>query len=168
MIYGTSRDRNVSRLLRWLRKWRVMGLPAGGRALQQPVHVEDVASALVTCLLTDATAGRTYNISGREPISFREMVAEAARAVGVRPLLVPIPLAPVAAAVGVAERLRIPVRLRAEQLHRIAEDKAFPHDDAARDFGFSPRSFAEGVQQEAESLGLAASSAAAPTQSGVR
>jgi len=156
MIYGTARDRNVSRLLRWLRTWRVMGLPAGGRALQQPIHVADVASALVTCLLTDATASRTYNISGREPLTFRDMVTQAARAVGVRPLLIPVPLAPVAAVVGVAERLHIPVRLRAEQLRRIAEDKAFPHDDAARDFGFSPRSFAEGVRQEAESLGLAA------------
>ena len=145
-----------------------MGLPAGGRALQQPVHVEDVASALVTCLLIDATAGRTYNISGREPLSFRELVAEAACAVGVRPLLVPVPLAPVAAAVGVAERLRIPVRLRAEQLHRIAEDKAFPHEEAARDFGFAPRSFAEGVRQEAESLGLAASATHAQMQASVR
>jgi uncharacterized protein YbjT (DUF2867 family) len=157
MIYGTARDRNVSRLLRWLRKWRVMGLPAGGRAMQQPIHVADVAHALVTCLLTDATAGHTYNISGREPLTFRDLVREAAAAVGVHPLLVPIPLTPVAALVGAAESLRIPVRLRAEQLHRIAEDKAFPHDEAARDFGFAPRSFAEGVREEAQSLGLACS-----------
>ena len=155
MIYGTARDRNVSRLLRWLRMWRVMGLPAGGRALQQPIHVADVAHALVTCLLTDATAGRTYNISGREPISFRDMVREAAAALGVRPLLLPVPLAPLATVVGLAERLHIPVRLRAEQLHRIAEDKAFPHDEATRDFGFSPRSFAEGAREEAHTLGIA-------------
>jgi len=155
MIYGTARDRNVSRLLRWLKKWRVMGLPSGGRALQQPIHVADVATALVTCLLTDATACRTYNISGREPISFRDMVREAAAAVGVRPLLLPVPLAPLATLVGLAERLHIPMRLRAEQLHRIAEDKAFPHDEATRDFGFSPRSFAEGVREEAHTLGIA-------------
>ena len=80
---------------------------------------------------------------------------EAAVAVGVRPLLLPVPLAPLATVVGFAERLRIPVRLRAEQLHRIAEDKAFPHDAATRDFGFSPRSFAEGVREEAQALGIA-------------
>lgn len=154
MIYGTARDRNVCRLLRWLRAWRVMGLPAGGRALQQPVHVEDAASALVACLCTDSTALRTYAISGREPLSLLDMVLQAASAVGVRPLLVPLPLAPAAAVAGAAERLGIPLRLRAEQLRRLAEDKAFPHHEAARDFGFSPRSFAEGVRQEAQALGL--------------
>ena len=154
MIYGTARDRNVSRLLQWLRKWHMMGLPGGGTALQQPIHVADVAGALVTCLLADATVGRTYNISGREPIAFRDMVREAASAVGVRALLLPVPVAPMAAVVGFAERIRLPMHLRAEQLRRIAEDKAFPHDEAARDFGFSPRSFATGVREEAHVLGL--------------
>src|SRR6185436_9257337 len=46
MIYGTPRDRNVSRLLRYLRRWPVF--PVCGNALWQPVHVKDVAAAVVT------------------------------------------------------------------------------------------------------------------------
>jgi hypothetical protein len=41
-----------------------------------------------------------------------------------------------------------------EQVLRLAEDKAFSYAEAARDFGFAPRSFAEGVAREAEALGL--------------
>jgi hypothetical protein len=52
------------------------------------------------------------------------------------------------------ERTRLPMRLRAEQILRIAEDKAFDHDDARKDFGFSPRSFEQGVAEEARLLGL--------------
>jgi uncharacterized protein YbjT (DUF2867 family) len=154
MIYGTARDRNVSRLLHWLRRWRFMPLPGGGTALQQPIHVEDVAGALVRCLKADATINRTYNISGDMPLTFRDMVTEAARAAGVRPLLLPVPVRPVAAMVALAERLHLPIRIRAEQLHRIVEDKAFPHDESARDFGFHPRSFAEGVRQQARLMGI--------------
>jgi nucleoside-diphosphate-sugar epimerase len=39
-----------------------------------------------------------------------------------------------------------------EQVQRLAEDKAFDYTAARRDLGFHPRSFAEGVKQEAESL----------------
>ena len=38
---------------------------------------------------------------------------------------------------------------------RLAEDKAFPHDEAARDFGFAPRAFEDGIAEEARLLGLA-------------
>jgi hypothetical protein len=41
-----------------------------------------------------------------------------------------------------------------EQVRRLAEDKAFAHDDAARDFGFAPRAFEAGIAQEAHELGL--------------
>jgi uncharacterized protein YbjT (DUF2867 family) len=155
MIYGTARDRNISRLLHWLRRWRVMPLPGGGRALQQPIHVEDVAGALVASLRSDSAINRTYNISGKMPLSFRDMVIEAARAVGVCPLLLPVPLGPLTAIVGTAERLRLPTRIRAEQLHRIVENKAFPHDAAVKDFGFAPRSFTDGVRQQALLMGIA-------------
>jgi nucleoside-diphosphate-sugar epimerase len=155
MIYGTARDRNVCQLLRCLKRWRLMPLPGGGHAMQQPIHVDDVADALVRCLLSDTTIHGVYNISGLLPLSFRDMVMEAARAVGVRPLLLPIPVTPIATMAGLLEGIGLPTRIRAEQLRRINEDKAFSHDAASKDFGFSPRSFAVGVRQQARAMGLA-------------
>ena len=43
-------------------------------------------------------------------------------------------------------------RISVEQLLRLREDKAFDHSAASRDFGFAPRSFAEGVRAEVELL----------------
>jgi hypothetical protein len=43
-------------------------------------------------------------------------------------------------------RLRLPIK--AEQVLRLNEDKTFSYEGARRDFGFSPRSFAEGVKIE--------------------
>jgi hypothetical protein len=56
---------------------------------------------------------------------------------------------------GIAERVGLRMGIRAEQLERLAEEKAFSHEAAARDFGFRPRSFEQGIAEEAAELGLA-------------
>jgi hypothetical protein len=38
----------------------------------------------------------------------------------------------------------------------LTEDKAFPYDEAARDLGFAPRSFAEGIAAEIAALAVTA------------
>ncbi len=40
-------------------------------------------------------------------------------------------------------------------VQRLAEDKAFAIDDAVRDLGYAPRSFADGILAEVRALGLA-------------
>jgi hypothetical protein len=79
---------------------------------------------------------------------FADLIRTAARAVGRRIRLLPVPLE---AAVLAARLTRV---VTAEQIRSLAEDKAFSIADAARDFNFAPRSFAEGVSLEAVSLGL--------------
>jgi nucleoside-diphosphate-sugar epimerase len=145
MIYGTARDRNVSRLLRYLRRWPLF--PLCGNALWQPVHVEDVAAAVVACLSLPRTVGHAYNLPGAAPLRFADLVRAAARAVGRRRVvLVPVPLA--AAVIGA----RLTGAVSAEQVRRLAEDKAFDYSEAAHDFGYRPRGFQDGVASEARLL----------------
>jgi nucleoside-diphosphate-sugar epimerase len=146
MIYGTARDRNISRLLRFLKRSPVF--PVCGNALWQPIYVEDLADAVVATLNTSRTTHQTYNLAGAEPLPFRDLVNTAAAAVGRRVALLRVPLE---LAVLGARLTRV---VSAEQVRRLAEDKAFDYAPAARDFGFQPRSFAVGVRLEARSLGL--------------
>src|ERR1039458_5855430 len=71
MIYGAARDRNLSRLLMLLSRTRARVLPGpgGGRHLQQPVHVADVADAVLTAVERPGAAGMTYDVAGPEPLS---------------------------------------------------------------------------------------------------
>jgi uncharacterized protein YbjT (DUF2867 family) len=155
MIYGAPGDRNLSRLLALLPRVPVLPVPGGGRHLQQPVHVADVADAVLSAVERPESAGTTYDIAGPEPFSFAELLRAAARTVGSRTRFVPVPLSPMVAAARGYEFLAAQPRIRAEQLQRLAEDKAFSIEDAARDLGYAPRSFAEGIAAEARSLGLA-------------
>jgi len=146
MIYGTARDRNISRLLRFLKRWPVF--PLCGNALWQPIYVEDLADAVVAALDSPHTLRQTYNLAGAAPLRFAELIRQAARATGRQVILVPVPLQ---AAVLAARLSRV---VTEEQVRRLAEDKAFAYTEAAADFGFQPRPFADGVQREARSLNL--------------
>lgn len=156
MIYGDAGDRNLSRLLRVLSRAWVLPVPAAGHCLHQPVHVADVASAVLAAVERDAAVGSLYDVAGPEPLPFTELLGACARAVGSRTRLVPVPLGPLVAAARGYERVSRHPRIRAEQFQRLAEDKAFPIDDTVRDLGYAPRPFAEGIRAEARSLGLAA------------
>ena len=82
MIYGTPGDRNMIRLVRWLDRWPVLPVFGNGRSLQQPVHVSDVAWAVVQALETPATIGRQFNISGAAPLTYNDVVRLTAQALG--------------------------------------------------------------------------------------
>ena len=139
----------------------MLPVPGGGKHLQQPVHVADLADAVLNAAERPAAAGTCYDVAGPEPIRFADLLRAAARAVGSRTRFVPVPLAPAVAAARCYELLSPAPRLRAEQLQRLAEDKSFRIDDAVRDLGYAPRPFAEGIQAEAAALGLAAGAALA-------
>ncbi len=159
MIYGAPGDRNLSRLLAFLSRAPVLPVPGGGQSLQQPVHVADVADAVLNAAERPAAAGMHYDVAGPEPLTFADLLRISARAVGSQTRFLPVPLAPVVAALRCYELLGASPRIRAEQVQRLAEDKAFAIDGAARDLDYAPRPFAEGILKEARTLGLAAGGA---------
>jgi uncharacterized protein YbjT (DUF2867 family) len=152
MIYGAAGDRNMERLIRFVSRSPIVPLPGGGRALVQPVHVEDLGRAAVDALLCPAAACREYNLAGADPAPLRVLVAHVASLLGRRPVLVSVPVRPVAGALHLWAALGLPPRLKPEQVRRLAEDKAFPYDEAQRDWGYAPRGWREGLAQEVAAL----------------
>lgn len=69
---------------------RPVPLPGDGSTITQLGHVRDLATAMARCIEVDAAANRIYNCSGRQGITFRGLVAAAARAAGVDPAAVEI------------------------------------------------------------------------------
>jgi uncharacterized protein YbjT (DUF2867 family) len=178
MIYGAPGDRNLSRLLALLARARrgpglgsrlpaglplPLPVPGGGHRLQQPVHVADLAGAVLAAVERPETAGRCYDVAGPEPLTFAELLRTAAASVGCRVRLVSVPLAPVVVATRGYERVSRKPRIHAEQWQRLAEDKAFPIDAAVRDLGYAPRSFTAGIRAEAAALGLLPSTLSSPS-----
>ena len=129
-------------------------MPAVGACLHQPVHVADVANTVLDALRAPAAIGSMYNVAGPEPIPFTDLLRTCAGAARSRTRLLPVPLAPLVTLARGYERASRNPRIRAEQLLRLAEDKAFGIDDAVRDLGYAPCRFEVGIQAEARMLGL--------------
>lgn len=147
MIYGTSDDVNIHKLIAFVARFGFFPVFGSDHHLQQPVHVEDVADAVVAALVSPAAVNRSYDLSGAAPLPFHQMLDTVGRVLGrsVRRLSVPLPVALTAAR---AFSLT-PVRpFTVGQIMRNNEDKSLPHDVAARDLGFSPMDFEAGVRKQ--------------------
>ncbi|MCM3884763.1 SDR family oxidoreductase [Frankia sp. R82] len=175
MIYGGADDRNMARLLTLLarlpaatrpgRPWPpwLAGLPPvpvpvpGAGHLHQPVHVDDLAATVLRAVAAERSVGRAYDVAGPWPLPLREIVLAAGSALGRRVHPVPVPLAPVLALAHHYERHAARPRLKAEQIARLAEDKAFDIGAARHDLGHQPRPFGTGIADQAAAMGLTGS-----------
>ena len=148
MIYGASRDRNMARLIRFLRRSPVIPIIGSGLHLQQPVYVGDVANAVIAAMRADQAIGRAYNIAGAAPLTFLEVVDTITRLLGRKVMKLRVPAAPIMSALGVTERVGLRLPIKREQILRLNEDKAFECHEAARDLGYAPLTFEEGIRRE--------------------
>ena len=74
LIYGRGLDRNVSQIARFIRRFGFFPICSPANGLRQPIHVDDVAWACKSALETASAEGHSYNISGGETLTYKEMV----------------------------------------------------------------------------------------------
>jgi uncharacterized protein YbjT (DUF2867 family) len=152
MIYGSERDKNVHRLLRFLDRSPVFPVFGPGTNLWQPVYHEDCARGVLEALERPASVRRSYDLPGAEPLAYLDLVKTAAAALGRSPRIVRLPIEPVRLALAAAERLRLPLPFDSGQVMRLREDKAYPYERAGRDLDYAPRPFRDGVALEVARL----------------
>jgi uncharacterized protein YbjT (DUF2867 family) len=152
MIYGSELDKNLHRLLRFLDRSPVFPVFGSGENLWQPVYHEDCAKGVYEALVQPAAVGESYDLPGAEPLTYLELVKTAAGALERKPRIVRLPLEPMRRTLAAAERLRLPLPIKSEQVLRLREDKAYPYDKAKRDLGYAPRPFREGIALEVARL----------------
>jgi uncharacterized protein YbjT (DUF2867 family) len=148
MIYGGLDDENVVKFIGMMDRLPVMPVVSGARFALQPVHRRDLGRAYADVLLSESTVGKDYVLSGKEPVMLRDMLSVIASYLHKPSRLVSIPywIAICGAwALYLFSLTKIDYR---EKVQRLVEPRAYPHDDATRDFGYEPVSFEEGVQDE--------------------
>ncbi len=148
MIYGSLRDRNMWRLIRLLRISPIMPIFGDGESLQQPIYVDDVAQAILGSLKSDRTINNSYNIAGKYPLTYNQVIDTIAKQMNKRVWKIHIPSKPVVSLLKLLERIHFPFPIKSEQVLRLNENKDFSYEEAQKDFGFNPRSFEEGIKIE--------------------
>jgi NADH dehydrogenase len=88
-------------------------------ALQQPVHVDDVAGAVIGVLERQRTQRRAYDLSGGRALTLREMIQAVVRALQIRRLLITLPYPVVIASIALYNRVSARPFVTIEQAKRI-------------------------------------------------
>jgi len=152
MIYGSSRDRNICRLIKYLDKLPIIPIFGSGNHLQQPVYVGDVAQAITKALLAEVTHGKSYNIAGASPLTYNEMIDTVSALLGRKTNKIHLPVKPVILGLSFLEKAGVAFPVKTEQVLRLNEDKSFDYSKARCDFGYQPRTFRDGVRLELDEL----------------
>tara|TARA_B100000212_G_scaffold342565_1_gene330665 strand:+ start:6574 stop:7461 length:888 start_codon:yes stop_codon:yes gene_type:complete len=148
MIFGTPEDRNLIKIISWIKKYPIIPIPGDGKALQKPIYVEDLSWAIVESLLEPNTIKKTINISGKDNISYLDMINIIEKKLNKNILKLYISKRFSIAFAELFEFLKLYFPLKAEQIRRINEDKLFSNSDAINIIKYSPKSFEKAIDIE--------------------
>ena len=140
MIYGIGLDKNVSSILRFLKRfYGLFPLVPPAKGLRQPVHVDDLARAVHLLLDMPKTYGKCYNLGGAEKLTYRQLVERIAQIASIKPIF--LPLARLPQAMDAISRFFRRPDLNGEIAKRMNRDLVFDSTEAMQDFGYTPRPF---------------------------
>lgn len=142
LIYSLGYDRNVSVLAGFIRRFGFFPMPGRGSGLRQPIHADDLATACVSLLASSAGWNQAYNLSGSQVLTYRSMVEAIFARLGLRARVVSFSQHWWRALLWFARLMPAYRDINMEMIGRVNADMCFDHDEATRNFGFSPRRFA--------------------------
>lgn len=149
MIYGSSGDRNMYRLVDYLYRNKFFPMFGNGKNLMQPVHARDLGNAYYDILMnSEKTKNKEYDLSGAQPLPYIEVVRTVSRELNRKTTIVRFPIWFSVLSAKMYALISKKPKIKVEQVLRMQEDKAFGYESAARDFGYDPVSFEEGIREE--------------------
>ena len=148
MIYGTENDRNMIKIIKWMKNKKFIPIFGDGKSLQQPIFVKDLSWSLVEILDNQSTYFKCFNLSGKEALTFLDVINTIDRNLNKKTIKFFIPAFFIIILLTIAEKIGIRLPIKAEQVKRLNENKSFDHDDAKKIFNYSPTSFKKGISKE--------------------
>jgi nucleoside-diphosphate-sugar epimerase len=141
LVYGAGRDRTLTRIADFAKRWHCCVLPRGASGLRQPVHVDDLAMAALQACDASQAHGKASALPGGETLPYREMVARVLRTLRPRPLLVEVPESLFVAALQGARLFGAGGAPGDAAVARLRRDLVFDAGPASRDFRYVARAF---------------------------
>ena len=148
MIYGTENDRNMIKIIRWMKNKKFIPIFGNGKSLQQPIFVKDLSWSLVEIFYNQSTYFKCFNLSGKEPLTFLDVINTIDRNLNQKTIKIFLPAYLIIILLTIAEKIGIRLPIKAEQVERLNENKSFNYDEAKKIFNYSPTSFNKGISKE--------------------
>ena len=149
MIYGDVCDRNMSKFIKMVDRFRIFPVINHGKSLIQPVNARDLGKAYyeVLMMLVDK-AKSEYILSGEKPITMLEAFKLISNNLGKKTTFISFPLSIGVIMARVLKGITLGKIDYVERVQRMSEDRSFSHEEAAADFGYKPEPFEVGIERE--------------------
>ena len=136
-----------------VQKLPIMVTPKWVNTLTQPIAVDDVLSYLAAAADQDLTGNPVVDI-GTSPMSFREMMLEAAKVMGLSRLMIPVPvLSPKLSSYWLIMFTPIPYKLAAALVEGLKSETLVLNDHAARFFPeIRPMSYRAAIEKAMQEM----------------
>jgi GT2 family glycosyltransferase/nucleoside-diphosphate-sugar epimerase len=139
LIYGVGFDYNVSSIVRFIKRFGFFPVVKEGLGLRQPVHVDDLALAVLTVLDKPVSYNKCFNLCGGEQITYREMVGRIFDAMRRKRMILTLKYLPLL--LDIYSTLFRKPDINGEIALRMNHDLVFDDNEAQQAFGYNPRKF---------------------------
>lgn len=151
MIYGSMKDRNMSKLIKFLDKSKFFPVFGDGSNLLQPVRAQDLGKAYYDVLRNKGvTQNKEYDLSGLDEIRYDDIIKTISSYLNKKVFFVKIPIKLSYLLSKAANKIIPKFPINEEQVLRMQENKVFSHEKARQDFGYEPTNFKDGIKFEVE------------------
>ena len=152
MIYGYGKGQNLAFIAKFIERFGMFPLITKADGLRKPVHVDDLVNAAYLALNHSQSYGKIYNLSGRESLSYEEMVNRIFQALGKKPVKPKLPLPIYRQALKVVSKsanlVGKPVSIDPSMADRMRQNLDFDNNEAINDFNFDPSNFLPNGKQD--------------------
>lgn len=149
MIYGDVCDRNMSKFIKMIDRFRVFPVINHGKSLIQPVNARDLGKAYYDVLMMAVEKSKSeYILSGEKPITMLEAFKLISKNLGKKTTFISFPLGFGVIMARFLKGITIGKIDYIERVQRMSEDRSFSHEEATADFGYKPESFKVGIARE--------------------
>ncbi|MBV1756292.1 MAG: NAD(P)H-binding protein [Dethiosulfatibacter sp.] len=149
MIYGDVCDRNMSKFIKMVDRFRIFPVINNGKSLIQPVNARDLGKAYYDVLMMPVEKAKSeYILSGEKPITMLEAFKLISNNLGKKTTFISFPLSIGVIMARVLKGITLGKIDYVERVQRMSEDRSFSHEEATADFGYRPESFEVGIARE--------------------
>ncbi|MDF2884784.1 MAG: 3-beta hydroxysteroid dehydrogenase/isomerase [Clostridiaceae bacterium] len=152
MLYGIDKDKNILTLINFMNKYNFFPIIGKGDGFKQPVHVYDVADAVITAMFNEKLNKNEYNIPGANSIEYNKMIYEIKKNLNKPILIMHIPVAMARLGFLGYKLIKPKTIINISMINRVNKSFTFDYEEAKKDFGYSPMTFEQGVKVQIDYL----------------
>jgi nucleoside-diphosphate-sugar epimerase len=131
----------------FVKRYPVVPLMAGGRAKKRPVHVADLLSGLLAMAGNPITFGKTYNLSGGDTVTLRELAQLMLERQGLSKPMLSLPAGPCRLGAWLWGKLNHHPLLMEHTIAGLTQDADLDPAAAMQDLGYQPIGVREGIRR---------------------